>query len=141
MRQILFFLIISIVLTGFAHSIKKGDKKSYEGHPIIGIWSFEYNGCIETYEFLPDGTRKVTSNLEILEAAYTISNSPLNSGFYKIEDTVIKDNGKADCSGSAEDMTGDVVELYISFSPNGDEFLFCVEENFRRCLGPFKNYK
>lgn len=134
---ILFILSIGIVLAGCSHTEKIDDKINYEGHPIIGVWSFDLNGCAETYEFLPDGTRNVTSNLEIVQAAYTISSNPSDSGFYKIVDKVIKDNGKTDCSGSDKDMTGDIVELNIAFSPNKDQIVFCMDESFDKCFGPF----
>ena len=134
----LFVLSIGIAISGCSHTGKIDDKINYEGHPIIGEWSFDIDGCAEIYEFLPDGTRNCTSNLEIVKAAYTISSNPLDSGFYKITDKVIKDNGKTDCSGSAKDMTGDAVVLFIAFSPDKDQIVFCMDESFNRCFGPFK---
>jgi len=114
---------------------------NYEGHPIIGTWNFDMNGCTETYEFLPDGTRNCTSAEEIVQAAFIIASQPLDSGFYKMTDRVIKDNGKRDCSGSTKDMTGDVVDLYVKFNPRMDQIVFCFDQSFDKCFGPFRKNK
>jgi hypothetical protein len=133
----LLVLAITLALSGRTHSGKTDTATNYEGHPIIGTWSFDIDGCTETYEFLTDGTRNSTSDKEVVQAAYTISAKPLDSGFYKIKDRVVKDNGQRDCSGSTKDMTGDVVDLYVVFNPKMDQIIFCMDESLNRCFGPF----
>ena len=131
-------LTIALILFGCASLDKHGTTINYEGHPIIGTWSFDMNDCTETYEFLPDGTRNCTSAEEVVQAVYRISAKPLESGFYRITDKVIKDNGKRDCSGSTKDMTGDVVDLYIKFNQQMNQILFCSDESLDKCFGPFR---
>gem|GEM_PF-1041608 len=137
-RAIISTLVFTTLLIGCSHAIKTDKDKTYAGHPIIGVWNFEINGCFETYEFLPDGTRNVTSNQELVKAAYTVSDKMSERGFYKLTDEVLENNGKADCLGSTNDMTGDIVELYIAFNPRMDQFIFCAQESFDKCFGPFQ---
>ena len=138
---LLSFLVAAITLFGCARTTKTEPEKSYQGHPIIGTWSFEMNNCTETYEFLTDGTRNSTSAEEVVQAAYVISANPSDKGFYKITDKITRDNGKRDCSGSTEDMTGDVVELYVLFNQKMDQIVFCLDESLERCVGPFRKKK
>lgn len=133
-KLLLIFLAASI--SGCANN--KIPKKNYENHPIIGVWELNLGNCIERYEYLPDGTRNVVSNQEIVKASYTVSEQLMESGFYKLVDQVIADNAKEDCSGSATDMTGDIVNSYIAFSANGNETVYCLEESLDNCFGPFK---
>ena len=131
-------LMISMLLLSCSHAIKTEIQRNYNGHPVIGIWDYGKNGCTETYEFLPNGIRNVTSNQEVVKASYTITETRSERGFYKLTDKVLEDNGKADCSGSTSDMTGDIVELYVAFNPRKDQLIFCFEESFDKCFGPFK---
>jgi hypothetical protein len=141
--RVISLLTIALVLSGCTSFDKDGVKRPYDvEHPIIGSWSFDMNGCIETYEFLPNGIRNSTSAEELVQATYVIAAKPSGYGFYKITDTVVKDNGKRDCSGSTRDMTGDVVDLYVKFNPQMDQIVFCLDESPNRCFGPFrKNIK
>jgi hypothetical protein len=137
-KFLLCMLMSSILLISCSHAIKAEAKRNYNGHPIIGIWDFNINGCIETYEFLPNGVRNSASNQEVVKATYIITETRSERGFYKLTDEVLEDNGKADCSGSTKDMTGDIVDLYISFGPRKDQLIFCLDESFDKCFGPFK---
>ncbi len=111
--------------------------KGFTGHILLGTWSFEHNGCVETIEYLANGTRNVTSKEEVVKSAFDISNKPLDNGFYTIKDTVVEDNGKLDCWGSKADKSGDVAELFVKFNTNNDQLLFCHEPNSNKCVGPF----
>ena len=133
-----FILVIGTALISCTNTGVNEGKNGYEGHPIIGVWSMNFDGCIETHEFLPDGTRTCASNLERVKSAYDISRSPLTSGYYKIKVYNVKDNGKTDCTGSTYDATGKVVESYIIFGDNSKYFALCKEESLKRCLGPFQ---
>lgn len=130
-------IVLLAALAGCGNQAKVHDSPDYSGHPIIGSWSFDNNGCTETFIFSPDGVRHVTSNKEIVEASYRISTSPSDKGLYKLEDKVLKDNGKQDCSGSTSDMTGDMVTIFVSFSTRKDKIMFCLNENGSNCFGPF----
>ncbi len=138
MKQIFLTAVWSWLFVGCSNKNFVDQELQYEGHPVVGLWSLQINGCTESYNFLPNGIREVSSNLEVVEASYTISKSPQESGFYKLVDTVISDNGKKDCTGSTADMTGDVAELYIAFRAEGNLMLVCYEESFERCFGPMK---
>ena len=72
-----------------------------QNHPILGIWrlSLPEIGCSETYHFRGDGTTLVTSADEISESEFRIPDQPSEKGFYKLEDRIVKDNGKKDCAG------------------------------------------
>ena len=133
-------MMCGVTLMFISNIIQASESSSeinYSGHPIIGSWSFTYNNCVETYQYHENGIRKVTSNQEIVEASFTISNNPLASGFYKINDKVLSDNGKPDCEGSTKDMSGDIVNLYAMFNSAQDKVIFCFEQNKNRCFGPF----
>lgn len=131
------FLIIALGLSGCASIDNEKAEAKYKGNPIIGTWSIEMNRCKETYKFRPDGIRICSSNLEIVKSSYEISNEPSDRGFYKITDKVLEDNGKRDCSGGTEDMTGDVVNLFVKFNPQMNKIVFCEDESLNKCFGPF----
>ena len=61
-------------------------------------------------------------------------------GFYKEVDTIVKDNGKIDCTGEIT-KPGQAVTNYLQFHPSGDMFLMCVERSLDRCIGPFVRVK
>lgn len=108
------------------------------GHPILGKWKFDLpqQNCFEIYDFLPNGTRLYASAEEAGESAYEISPEPGPSGFYSIKDTIIKNNGKLDCSGGTTPV-GHEVTLFIRFHPSGQKLIMCQEESMQSCFGPF----
>ena len=111
-------------------------------HPVIGIWKITLpdGSCSETYRIRADGTTLVISNEEVAESTFVISDKPDKEGFYKEVDTIIKDNGKLDCTGEVTE-TGRAVTNYLQFHPSGDMFLMCVERSLDRCIGPFIRVK
>jgi hypothetical protein len=110
-----------------------------EEHPIVGVWEFTLpdGRCTETYLFRADGTSLVTSAQEVAETAYKIEREPGASGFYKMVDTVTRDNGKQDCSGSVTEV-GHTSTNYLRFHPSGDLLLMCRAESFDACFGPLR---
>jgi hypothetical protein len=111
-------------------------------HPIIGIWKITMpdGACTETYRIRADGTTLVFSHEEVAESTFVISDQPDKNGFYKEVDTIVKDNGKHDCTGTVT-KPGRAVTNYLQFHPSGDMFLMCVERNLNRCIGPFVRVK
>lgn len=111
-------------------------------HPLIGYWrlTLPSGGCAETYRFRDDGTSLVTSAREVSESAFAIGAKPSAKGFYKLEDKVVKDNGKPDCSGEVTKV-GAKATNYIQFHPSGDMFLMCAAEALDMCIGPFERIK
>ena len=108
-------------------------------HPILGIWKLSLPdlGCSETYRFRADGTTLVTSAEEVSESEYRIPAKPSAKGFYRLEDRVVKDNGKKDCSGVVM-KAGTQATNFIRFHPSGAIFLMCADESMNTCIGPFE---
>ena len=109
-----------------------------QDHPIIGTWRITLpdGSCSETYRIRADGTTLVFSNEEVAESIFSISEKPDKDGFYEETDTIVKDNGKLDCSGEVT-KPGKPVTNYLQFHPNGNLFVMCVERSLDRCIGPF----
>ena len=111
-------------------------------HPILGIWKLTLpdGSCAETYRFRGDGTTLVTSAQEISESEFTIPAEPSAKGFYKLEDRVVKGNGKRDCSGDIMKL-GATVTHFIHFHPSGMLFVMCAAESLDACIGPFQRVR
>jgi hypothetical protein len=108
-------------------------------HPLLGIWvlSLPTLGCAETYHFRGDGTTLVKSAGEISESEFTVADHPSAKGFYKLQDRIVKDNGKQDCSGEVM-KPGTSATNYIRFHPSGARFVMCRDETMQTCIGPFE---
>ncbi|QYF92434.1 hypothetical protein KY495_16985 [Massilia sp. PAMC28688] len=109
------------------------------GHPILGIWRLTLpdGSCSEIYRFRGDGTTLVTSAEEVSESEFSIPAQPSPKGFYKLEDRLVKDNGKKDCAGQVMKV-GTRVTHYVHFHPSGSMFVMCVAESLDVCIGPFR---
>src|SRR4051812_5876176 len=108
-------------------------------HPILGIWVLALPdiGCSETYHFRGDGTSLITSAKEVSETEFLIPPKPSAKGFYKLEDRIVKDNGKQDCSGEVMKV-GTRATNFVRFHPSGTLFLMCADESMQSCIGPFE---
>ena len=108
-------------------------------HPLLGIWvlTIPQLGCSETYHFRGDGTTLVTSADEVSESEFTVAEQPSAKGFYKLEDKIVKDNGKQDCSGEIM-KPGTRATNYLRFHPSGARFVMCRNETMEACIGPFE---
>jgi hypothetical protein len=108
-------------------------------HPLLGIWvlSLPSLRCAETYHFRGDGTTLVKSAGEVSESEFTITEKPSAKGFYKLDDRIVKDNGKQDCSGEVM-KPGTHAINYIRFHPSGARFVMCRDESMQTCIGPFE---
>ena len=107
-------------------------------HPILGIWKLTLpdGSCSEIYRFRGDGTTLVTSAQEISESEFSVPAQPSAKGFYKLEDKVVKDNGKKDCAGAVTKI-GSKMTHFVHFNPSGSLFLMCAAESLDACIGPF----
>jgi hypothetical protein len=107
-------------------------------HPILGIWRLTLpdGSCSETYRFRGDGTTLVTSADEVSESNFDIPAEPSEKGYYRLVDTVVKDNGKKDCAGEVMQV-GRKMTNFIVFHPSGALFLMCAAESLDKCIGPF----
>ncbi|MGG7604194.1 hypothetical protein [Massilia sp. BKSP1R2A-1] len=111
-------------------------------HPILGIWKLSLPdlGCHETYRFRADGTTLVTSAEEVSESEYRIPDKPSARGFYRLDDRIVKDNGKKDCAGAIM-KPGTTATNFIRFHPSNAIFLMCADETMNACIGPFERVK
>jgi hypothetical protein len=111
-------------------------------HPIIGVWKLTVaeGRCSETYRFKVDGTSLVTSAHEVSESEFAIPVAPSEKGFYKLEDKIVKDNGKQDCSGEVMKV-GTRATNFVLFHPSGEIFLMCASESMETCIGPFERVR
>jgi hypothetical protein len=137
MKSSLFLLLALATLTWPASAAPP--QPTSKEHPIIGRWTITLpdGTCSETYTFRPDGTTLVTSGEEIAETVFEISAKPTSSGFYKLTDKLVKDNGKKDCSGAVTEI-GQTATNYVQFHASGNIFIMCADESLNRCIGPFK---
>jgi len=108
-------------------------------HPLVGSWRFDVpnTGCAEIYRFRADGTSIVTSGSEVAESEFEVSATPSGKGFYVWTDTIVKDNGKPDCSGQITDV-GRKTTNYIRFDRSRRQFIVCRREDFEACFGPLR---
>jgi hypothetical protein len=107
-------------------------------HPIVGTWRFELpdGSCQEMYRIRADGTALITSASEVAETEFAIDDQPDGEGFYSSNDTIVKDNGKKDCTGEVTQV-GHVIRAFILFHPSKNMFLMCQRRDMGSCIGPF----
>lgn len=108
-------------------------------HPILGIWQLTLpdGSCSEIYRFRGDGTTIVTSAAEVSESQFTIPAEPSKNGYYRLVDTIVKDNGEKDCLGQVMQV-GTSATNFVLFHPSGALFLMCATESTDSCIGPFE---
>jgi hypothetical protein len=136
MRTRLLALSIACLLAAAAHAAPPAPSAT---HPLLGIWqlSIPQLGCSETYHFRGDGTTLVKSAEEISESEFVVTEKPSAKGYYKLDDKVVKDNGKHDCAGEVM-KPGTRVVNYLRFHPSGARFVMCQDETMEACIGPFE---
>ena len=136
MRTRLLACSIASLLAAAAHAAPPAPSAS---HPLLGIWQLVIPqlGCAETYHFRGDGTTLVKSAEEISESEFTVAEKPSAKGFYKLDDRVVKDNGKEDCAGEIM-KPGARNTNYLRFHPSGSRFVMCQDETMEACIGPFE---
>lgn len=106
---------------------------------IVGVWSWTDTAqCSETYEYLPDGSGRVVSGEERSEFAWVLDPKRTDSGFHRLDATIMKDHGGNDCTGSAEDDTNRRHTVYVKFHPEGDQHIVCFKPELEQCFGPLR---
>ena len=127
------------LLAGLAGTAIAQERAVFANHPIVGTWRFTMpdGKCAETYRFRADGTSLVTSGEEVAESEYRIAANPSRNGFYEWVDTIVKDNGKKDCSGQITDV-GRTTTNYIRFDPAAQRLVVCRAESLDACFGPLR---
>jgi hypothetical protein len=135
MRNIRSIAALSLTL---ALATSAGAGPLHPDHPLVGTWKITLPGmaCFETYSVNANGTSFVTSAEQVSQSSFEISAEPSERGFYKWVDTIVKDNGKKDCSGETL-VIGHIATNFIRLHPSGNMFLMCEEEKLDACIGPF----
>ena len=108
-------------------------------HPLLGAWQITTHdgSCSETYRIDRAGTSLVTSADEVAETRFTLSDQPSARGYYKWVDTLVKDNGKKDCSGNVTKPGKTTTNFIKMLNEAGTAFVMCGAEDGRQCIGPF----
>jgi hypothetical protein len=106
-------------------------------HPLIGAWALKSpdGGCTEIYRISREGTSLVTSADEVAQTRFQVSDRPSAKGYYKWVDTIVKDNGKKDCSGQV--TKPHTTTSYVLMNESNNAFISCQNESTRACIGPF----
>lgn len=131
--------LAGLALAGFVlASTAQGATAISPHHPLVGTWSIAIPGedCTETYVVRADGTTIVTSAQEVVESEFEVTPEPVEGGFYRWSDTIVKGNGRKDCSGNVTEI-GRKSTFFLRFSPRADRFVICREPNLDACFGPF----
>lgn len=133
------FLVASL-LPGTPLLHAAGPPANAFGHPIVGTWSWVTFGgaCTETWQFRHNRTLLSTSGQEVAEKKYEIAATADAAGFYRLVETVVRQNDKRDCSGALLDGPGEQHIRFIQFSPGGDKLLVCETAALAACFGPLK---
>ena len=87
--------------------------------------------------FAPTAPTIVTSGEEVAESNYVIAASAGKTGFYKWVDTIVKDNGKKDCTGAIT-APGKAITNFVQFDKTGELLIVCREESAAACFGPLR---
>lgn len=107
-------------------------------HPLVGAWALRVPeaACTEIYRISREGTSLVTSADEVAQTSFQITDKADARGFYKWTDTIVKDNGKKDCSGNVT-KTPHTTTSYIMMNETNKAFISCQNESTKACIGPF----
>jgi hypothetical protein len=131
--------VVSLILLAGASGFAAAASTIRPDHPYLGRWTWVYRGCTETYLHRADATTSVTSGEEISESAYTVTDQPEASGFYRVADTVTRSNGKTGCDGEPNGTpVGDEDVRFIFIRPSGEEMLVCGTASLDHCYGPLR---
>ncbi len=104
-------------------------------NPIIGKWKFALASiCSEIHQFRADGTETVTSGEQVAQGLYEISPRPSRKGYYKLDERMASDNGKAACSGGLR--PGQEATSFVLLHRSGTMIILCQDESFDSCVGP-----
>ena len=140
MNRLRILLLVSGLLGAASSLLAAGPPAAPLSHPIVGTWSWITFGgsCAETWQFRPNRTLLGTSGEEVAEKTYEIAASPDAGGFYRLVETVVRQNDKKDCSGAMLEGPGDQSTRFVQFSPQGDKLLVCQTAALSACFGPLK---
>ena len=96
-------------------------------HPLVGTWTWSLFGgsCTETWQYRSNRTMLGTSGQEVAEKTYEVAPLPDAGGFYKLVETVVRQNDKKDCSGALLEGPGEQSTRFIECRPQRDTLRGC----------------
>lgn len=132
----------SLLLCGVAQAQTPGHTALPANHPLIGDWKLEIPNvaCDGMLQVRPDGTTRATSAAQVVEAEVDLSPQPAESGYYKLSEKIVRENGQVNCVGN-KIKVGQGGTNYLILNRDGDEFLMCAKEDINTCVGPFVRQK
>ena len=115
----------------------------FAAHPLSGTWRWsQFAGkCAESYQYRPDGVMLGSSGESATEWTYTVSPQASTTGFYQVIASLVRQNGKKDCSGDTAPENGTTATAFVQFSPAKDRYISCREESLAACFGPLVRVK
>ncbi len=127
-------------LTVLALPPAAADPAALPGHPLVGTWTWTLFGgsCTETFQYRPNRVMLGTSGQEVVEKSYAVSALPDPQGFYRLVETVVRQNDKKDCSGAVLEGPGEQSTRFVQFSPARNQLLMCQSASLAACFGPLK---
>lgn len=130
----------SLAAAGLAQAAPASTNRAIPSAPhLAGTWHWtDQAQCSETYEYRSDGSGAVLSGDERSEMAYVFDPQESDTGFHKLEATILKDHGGTDCAGTKEDDTNRLYTVYVKFSPEGDQHIVCMTPEVKQCFGPLR---
>jgi hypothetical protein len=140
MNRLRTLFLLAGLLAGTSLLHAAGESATPPGHPIVGTWTWALFGgaCTETFQYRTNRTMLGTSGAEVFEKNYTIAATPDAQGFYKLVETVVRQNDKKDCSGATPEEPGEQTIRFIQFSPQRDKLLVCQAQSLKACFGPLQ---
>ncbi len=111
-------------------------------HPLLGSWKLQIPNvaCDGMLQVRANGTTRVTSAAQVVEADVDLSAKPAESGFYRLTEKITTENGQVNCIGK-KIQVGQGGTNYVILDRGGDEFLMCAREDINSCVGPFVRQK
>lgn len=110
-------------------------------HPLFGLWESKDSntGCKESYKFDADGKGEFTSDKEVINVEYQVTNQPDEHGFFKLTHTVKSSNGGIDCTKNTSSINEPKVS-YLLFQPDGYSYIACENDaqSLETCFGPMQ---
>jgi hypothetical protein len=107
------------------------------GHPLVGTWTYTRSegACVERYRFDADGHFTLGSGPAVVEGSYQVTAKPVVDNFYRVTETILKENLQPDCSGASVEL-GRASVSYLQFDPPHDMFVRCQSPSLASCIGP-----
>ena len=132
-------LVVTCLVTGtpLLHSAGPNPQAA---HPLVGTWTWTLFGgsCNETFQYRANRTLLGSSGQEVVEKNYEVTAAADAQGFYRVLETVIRQNDKQNCSGATPDAAGEQTTRFIQYSPQLDKLLICESASLAACYGPLR---